>query len=86
MIQTFERCICDICGKEKEDRLELLRLKVFDSSITREPKQELDMCRECFTKLMENATPYSKILASKRFNLGFDEESIEREMMKNGNS
>ena len=77
MIQTFEKCICDICEKEKEDRLELLRLKVFDCSITREPKQELDMCKECFTKLMKNAISYPKNFAKEKFHLKFDEETIE---------
>lgn len=71
MIQRYVKCICDICSKETDDELELVRLKVYDSPITSEPKQSIDMCHDCFRKLIESASSYTQQEAKTKFGLIF---------------
>ncbi len=57
MIRTIEKCVCDFCGRESDDRLNLKRIAIYDSSITREPKANVDICLTCFEKMVKSMQP-----------------------------
>lgn len=54
MIRHITTATCDFCGKEDDDILNLKKIAIFDSSVVQMPKASLDICTDCFAKMVES--------------------------------